>query len=56
MAAGDPVGVLDPGHAGCPDTACLHWGVRRGKVDYLDPLVLLRPARLRLLPWDGLEP
>ncbi|MBW0105894.1 M23 family metallopeptidase [Pseudonocardia sp. KRD-291] len=56
VAAGDPLGVLGPGHAGCPDTACLHWGVRRGKVDYLDPLVLLRPARLRLLPWEGIDP
>lgn len=56
VLAGDPLGVLEPGHAGCPGAACLHWGVRRGKVDYLDPLVLVRPARLRLLPWDGLDP
>ncbi|TCK25420.1 M23 family metallopeptidase [Pseudonocardia endophytica] len=51
-AVGDPLGVLVAGHAGCA-VACLHWGVRRGKVDYLDPLVLVRPPRLRLLPWDG---
>ncbi|MDN5917924.1 MAG: M23 family metallopeptidase, partial [Pseudonocardia sp.] len=56
VTAGDPLGVLEPGHAGCPAAACLHWGVRRGKLDYLDPLVLLRPARVRLLPWDVLEP
>ncbi len=56
VAAGDPLGVLGPGHAGCAAAACLHWGVRRGKIEYLDPLVLLRPARLRLMPWDGLEP
>ncbi|MCO1654376.1 M23 family metallopeptidase [Pseudonocardia sp. S2-4] len=50
VAAGQPVGRLDPGHAGCPDPACLHWGVRRGPGEYLDPLVLLRPPRVRLLP------
>jgi hypothetical protein len=42
--------VLEPGHAGCPAPACLHWGVRRERLEYLDPLVLLRPARVRLLP------
>lgn len=49
VARGEPLGVLDPGHDGCPVTACLHWGARRGE-DYLDPLSLLRPPRLRLLP------
>ena len=29
---------------------CLHWGVRRDRLEYLDPLVLLRPPRVRLLP------
>lgn len=53
VAAGDPIGVLDPGHAGCPVAACLHWGVRRDRLDHLDPLVLLRPPRMRLLPWEG---
>ncbi|GAA4551710.1 hypothetical protein GCM10023175_44090 [Pseudonocardia xishanensis] len=50
---GDPIGTLDPGHPGCPAAACLHWGVRRGSgssSDYLDPLVLLRPRFVRLLP------
>lgn len=56
VTAGDPLGVLESGHAGCPVAACLHWGVRRGKIEYLDPLVLVRPARLRLLPWGGLGP
>lgn len=56
VTAGGPLGVLEPGHAGCPVAACLHWGVRRGKIEYLDPLVLVRPARLRLLPWEGLVP
>jgi murein DD-endopeptidase MepM/ murein hydrolase activator NlpD len=50
VGRGDVLGVLEAGHAGCPADACLHWGVRRGEADYLDPLVLLRPARVRLLP------
>jgi murein DD-endopeptidase MepM/ murein hydrolase activator NlpD len=48
---GTPLGVLVAGHAGCPVAACLHWGLRRGET-YLDPLALLRPPRIRLLPWD----
>jgi murein DD-endopeptidase MepM/ murein hydrolase activator NlpD len=46
---GTALGVLVPGHAGCPVAACLHWGARRGEI-YLDPLTLLRPARVRPLP------
>jgi len=49
VAAGDPIGVLSAGHPGCPQPACLHWGVRRGD-DYLDPLLLLGLGRVRLLP------
>ena len=49
--AGSPIGALAAGHAGCPRAACLHWGLRRGEA-YLDPLALLRPPRVRLLPWD----
>jgi murein DD-endopeptidase MepM/ murein hydrolase activator NlpD len=49
VAAGDPLGVLAPGHAGCPVAACLHWGLRRGET-YLDPLALLGLGRVRLLP------
>jgi murein DD-endopeptidase MepM/ murein hydrolase activator NlpD len=56
VASGEPVGVLEPGHGGCPAAACLHWGVRRDRLDHLDPLVLLRPPRMRLLPWDGAPP
>jgi murein DD-endopeptidase MepM/ murein hydrolase activator NlpD len=52
VARGAPIGVLTPGHAGCPEAACLHWGLRRG-VAYLDPLALLRPPRVRLLPLRG---
>ena len=51
VSRGQPLGVLEPGHAGCPVEACLHWGLRRGGT-YLDPLLLLRPPRVRLLPWD----
>lgn len=47
--AGQPIGVLLPGHEGCPAVACLHWGLRRG-ADYLDPLLLLRAVRMRLYP------
>jgi len=45
VAAGTPVGpgavlgTLAPGHRGCR-AACLHWGVRRGRGSYLDPLLL----------------
>jgi murein DD-endopeptidase MepM/ murein hydrolase activator NlpD len=49
VGAGDPIGVLDPGHAGCPVEACLHWGLRRGEL-YLDPLTLLGLGQVRLLP------
>ena len=50
VARGAPVGVLLAGHAGCPVEACLHWGARTGET-YLDPLLLLTPPRVRLLPW-----
>jgi len=46
---GTSLGVLVPGHAWCPVDGCLHWGLRRGEV-YLDPLDLLRPPAIRLLP------
>lgn len=51
VAAGDPIGVLEPGHDGCPVAACLHWGLRRGEF-YLDPLMLLGLGRVRLLPLE----
>jgi murein DD-endopeptidase MepM/ murein hydrolase activator NlpD len=51
VARGSPLGVLVTGHAGCPVEACVHWGLRREEV-YLDPLSLLRPPRVRLLPWN----
>ncbi len=54
VAIGEPLGTLDAGHAGCPVSACLHWGVRRG-AEYLDPLALLGLGRVRLLPMPGVE-
>jgi murein DD-endopeptidase MepM/ murein hydrolase activator NlpD len=50
VGAGDVVGLLEPGHLSCAPATCLHWGMRRERTDYLDPLVLLRPAQVRLLP------
>ena len=49
VARGAVLGTLAAGHAGCPVAACLHWGLRRGEV-YLDPLSLLAPPEVRLLP------
>ncbi|MEU4156603.1 M23 family metallopeptidase [Actinoplanes sp. NPDC026670] len=49
VAAGDAIGSIEAGHPGCPQAACLHWGLRRGDV-YLDPLMLLGLGRVRLLP------
>ena len=42
-----------PGHPGCAPASCLHWGARLPDRVYLDPMALLRPWRVRLLPWDG---
>ena len=58
VAAGDPIGVLEAGHAGCTAAAgrsggaCLHWGLRHGEA-YLDPLSLLGLGQVRLLPRPG---
>ncbi|WP_320065253.1 M23 family metallopeptidase [Micromonospora sp. RTGN7] len=49
VAAGAVLGRLRAGHAGCPEPACLHWGLRRGE-QYLDPLALLGIGPVRLLP------
>jgi murein DD-endopeptidase MepM/ murein hydrolase activator NlpD len=49
VAAGAPIGTLETGHAGCPVAACLHWGLLRDEV-YLDPLAMLGPQPVRLLP------
>lgn len=49
VARGSPLGTLVTGHADCLAAACLHWGLRRGEA-YLDPVLLLRPSGVRLLP------
>ncbi|WP_243792863.1 M23 family metallopeptidase [Saccharopolyspora gloriosae] len=50
--AGQPIGLLEPGHPGCAAPGCLHWGARRDAT-YLDPLTLLGGIEVRLLPWDA---
>lgn len=52
VSAGSEVGSLVAGHPGCPG-ACLHWGVRRGRDEYLDPLALVRATPVRLKPLHG---
>ncbi len=52
VAAGQLLGALEAGHPRCQPQACVHWGVRINGV-YIDPMLLLRPLRVRLLPWDG---
>jgi murein DD-endopeptidase MepM/ murein hydrolase activator NlpD len=49
VATGAVLGTLVAGHRGCA-SPCLHWGLRRDRLEYVDPLVLLRPPRVRLLP------
>ena len=49
VGAGQVLGRLGPGHC---TPACLHWGLLRGST-YLDPLLLLGPTRVRLLPVPG---
>ncbi|MBD8060776.1 M23 family metallopeptidase [Oceanitalea stevensii] len=54
VAAGQVVGVLEPLGHHCPDEPCLHWGARRGRDDYVDPLTLLtEDVVIRLLPQHG---
>ncbi|MDL5155985.1 murein hydrolase activator EnvC family protein [Actinomycetospora termitidis] len=56
VARGTVVGTLDPGHPGCPASACLHWGLRWAhppgapREQYLDPLLLVGLGRTRLWP------
>jgi murein DD-endopeptidase MepM/ murein hydrolase activator NlpD len=53
VGAGQPIGLLQPGHAGCAPASCLHWGARLPDRVYLDPMALLTVWRVRLLPWQG---
>jgi murein DD-endopeptidase MepM/ murein hydrolase activator NlpD len=52
LRTGDELGLLQPGHPGCPRRTCLHWGLLDGQT-YLDPLGALAFTRVRLLPWAG---
>jgi murein DD-endopeptidase MepM/ murein hydrolase activator NlpD len=57
VTRGQVVGTVAAGHPGCPAPACLHWGVRRSRDVYLDPLRLVRlDVVLRLKPWEGVGP
>lgn len=49
VQTGQQIGLLQPGHEGCPVAACLHWGLLRGDV-YLDPVTLVEAGAVRLLP------
>lgn len=52
VSQGQVIGTVDrwsAQHAACPVGSCLHWGVRRGE-RYIDPLSLLEPPQVRLLP------
>lgn len=49
VGAGEVLGVLEPTPGHCVPAACLHWGLRVGE-EYVDPLSLLGPRRVRLLP------
>lgn len=51
VAAGEPIGTLQPGHAGCGAPACLHLGRLEGET-YLDPTELLGGA-YRLVDPEG---
>ncbi|MGS0685045.1 M23 family metallopeptidase [Nakamurella sp. GG22] len=53
VTAGEVIGTLQPGHPGCAPATCLHWGARLPDRLYLDPMSLLGPWDVRLLPWDG---
>ncbi|GII91437.1 M23 family metallopeptidase [Sinosporangium siamense] len=51
VSPGDPIGVVTESAGHCT-RACLHWGLLRDGT-YLNPLLLVRPPQVRLLPrWD----
>lgn len=49
VTRGQTVGEVTTTAGHCAPSMCLHWGVLRGDT-YLDPLALLGPAPVRLLP------
>ncbi|MBC9956783.1 M23 family metallopeptidase [Yimella sp. cx-51] len=50
VSAGDLIGTLTPEASHCAPRACLHWGLVIGDRNYRDPLMLLKPQRVVLLP------
>jgi hypothetical protein len=50
VKAGARIGVVEGVLGHCGQSPCLHWGLRQGVV-YLDPLILVGRAPVRLLPW-----
>lgn len=50
IGRGDPIGTVEAGHDGCAAAACLHWGLRRDRDDYLDPMPLVHRPVIRLEP------
>jgi murein DD-endopeptidase MepM/ murein hydrolase activator NlpD len=48
VSIGDLIGSVEPTNNHCPAT-CLHWGLLRAR-SYLDPLLLIGPGQVRLLP------
>ena len=55
LEEGEPLGALVPVGSHCAPLTCLHWGLKQGDA-YLDPLSLLSPDRVRLLPLTGTRP
>jgi len=51
VRTGDVLGTLETGLSHCPPRFCLHWGLVVGD-EYEDPLTLIQPGRVRLLPSD----
>ena len=47
VTAGQVIGTLDDGH--CGPKSCLHWGAKRGKDNYINPLSLLHNRQIRLI-------
>ncbi len=53
VEAGAVLGRLDLFGSHCFPRWCLHWGLVEGADHYLDPLLLVRAAPIRLLPLSG---
>lgn len=50
VRTGEPIGFISAGQSHCGGPIwCLHWGLRRG-VAYLNPMLLLKLGRPRLVP------